>query len=132
MHHAIVNVATLQIPLAGAPASDPPVMTGMFSSPPLVIGICHGMLLTLFIWAAAAPSGGHMNPTITMATMMTGHTSVFRALLYFLAQVSARTHGRSEGDHIHRHACRQADRSGDCGLVCGGLASRCWLTQKSQ
>ena len=47
----------------------------------------HAILLTLFIFATAAPSGGHLNPTITFATMCTGHTPPFRALIYVIAQV---------------------------------------------
>ena len=39
------------------------------------IGISNVFLLTLFIMAAGPGSGGHVNPTITFATMITGLTS---------------------------------------------------------
>ena len=52
-----------------------------------VIAIGNGLLLTLLIFTCGPPSGGHLNPTITMATVMTGHTSVYRGVLYLIAQI---------------------------------------------
>jgi glycerol uptake facilitator-like aquaporin len=54
--------------------------------PPLQIAIFNGLLLTLIIYATVAPSGGHINPLITIATLITGLTSPMRALVYVPAQ----------------------------------------------
>jgi glycerol uptake facilitator-like aquaporin len=54
--------------------------------PPLQIAIFNGLLLTLIIYATVAPSGGHINPLITIATLVTGLTSPMRALVYVPAQ----------------------------------------------
>lgn len=45
------------------------------------VGISNVFLLTLFIMAAGPGSGGHVNPTITFATMVTGHTGFSRGRL---------------------------------------------------
>jgi glycerol uptake facilitator-like aquaporin len=50
--------------------------------PPLQIAIFNGLLLTLIVYATVAPSGGHINPLITIATLVTGLTSPMRALVY--------------------------------------------------
>lgn len=47
----------------------------------------HFFLIGLLTYAAAAPSGAHFNPNITLATVMTGHTTVYRGLLYIIAQL---------------------------------------------
>lgn len=86
-HIAIVATATSTSPVPSPSNATLVSQELVFASPGLVIGIGHAILLTLFIFAAAAPSGGHMNPTITFATMCTGHTSAFRCLLYFIAQM---------------------------------------------
>lgn len=54
--------------------------------PPLLNGIFHGFLLTLYILQFAASSGAHFNSLITIATAFTRHTPPLRALLYVLAQ----------------------------------------------
>ncbi|KAK0926669.1 hypothetical protein LTR57_004124 [Friedmanniomyces endolithicus] len=42
--------------------------------------------LTLFIFSAAPASGGHLNPTITIATFFAGLCTLPRAILYVVAQ----------------------------------------------
>lgn len=42
--------------------------------------------LTLFIFTAAPASGGHLNPTITIATFFAGLCTLPRAVLYVVAQ----------------------------------------------
>ena len=42
--------------------------------------------LTLFIFAAAPASGGHLNPSITMATFFAGLSTLPRTVLYIVAQ----------------------------------------------
>ncbi|KAA8498698.1 Aquaporin TIP4-3 [Porphyridium purpureum] len=60
---------------------------GAFAYPPLIMGIVHAILLSLFIFTTAAPSGGHLNPSITLATTFTGHTTLFRCGMYLSAQI---------------------------------------------
>ena len=43
--------------------------------------------MSIFIISFAAPSGGHLNPLISWATCMTGHTTAVRAAFYTCAQV---------------------------------------------
>jgi glycerol uptake facilitator-like aquaporin len=42
--------------------------------------------LSLFIMAAAPASGGHLNPSITMATFFAGLSTLPRSVLYIVAQ----------------------------------------------
>eukprot|EP01127_Copromyxa_protea_P007667 TRINITY_DN1755_c0_g1_i1.p1 TRINITY_DN1755_c0_g1~~TRINITY_DN1755_c0_g1_i1.p1 ORF type:complete len:263 (-),score=17.82 TRINITY_DN1755_c0_g1_i1:28-816(-) len=58
-----------------------------YTYPPLLIGIFHGVLLSLFILQFAASSGAHFNSMITFSTMLTGHTPFFRGLCYIPAQI---------------------------------------------
>lgn len=92
-HIAIVATATSTKPVPSPSNASVVSHELVFPSPGLPIAIGHAILLTLFIFAAAAPSGGHMNPTITFATMCTGHTSAFRTLVYFIAQMLGSTIG---------------------------------------
>lgn len=55
---------------------------------PAYVGISNTVLLSLFIMATAPGSGGHINPLITFATMITGLTTFARGILYMLAQVT--------------------------------------------
>lgn len=57
-----------------------------FQEPIVAIAIVHFFILSFMILAAAPASGGHMNPGITFATMLTGFTSPTRTCLYILAQ----------------------------------------------
>lgn len=52
----------------------------------LVGGLASGISLTLFIYAAAPASGGHLNPAITMAVLCLGLMTVSRAVLYIVFQ----------------------------------------------
>lgn len=49
--------------------------------------VTNTFLLTLFIMAAGPGSGGHVNPTITFATMLTGLTGFSRGILYIIGQL---------------------------------------------
>jgi glycerol uptake facilitator-like aquaporin len=73
VHCAIVSKCVKQYP---PPAYD----TNLY------IGGGHFLLMGFYIICFAAPSGGHMNPLITWATVTTGHTPVMRGLLYTAAQ----------------------------------------------
>ncbi|GJP55467.1 hypothetical protein CLOM_g14422 [Closterium sp. NIES-68] len=61
-------------------------LNSSFTSPPLAIGLINGLLLTLHILAMAPASGGHVNPSITIATFFAGLTSLPRAAFYIVAQ----------------------------------------------
>ena len=50
------------------------------------VGITNIFLLSLFIYACSPSSGGHLNPTITFATMTTGLIEFPRAVLYLCGQ----------------------------------------------
>ena len=51
-------------------------------------GVTNIFLLSLFIYAMAPSSGGHINPVITFATVMTGLTGFSRGVLYLIAQTA--------------------------------------------
>ncbi|KAF7916097.1 hypothetical protein BELL_0341g00080 [Botrytis elliptica] len=52
------------------------------------VGVTNIFLLTLFICALAPASGGHMNPIITFATVITGLTGFPRGMLYMIGQTT--------------------------------------------
>ena len=57
---------------------------------PMAISLYGALLnsagLSLFIFAAAPASGGHLNPSITMATFFAGLSTLPRSVLYIVAQ----------------------------------------------
>jgi glycerol uptake facilitator-like aquaporin len=57
---------------------------------PMAISLYAALLntvgLSLFIFAAAPASGGHINPSITMATFFAGLSTLPRSVLYIVAQ----------------------------------------------
>ncbi|TVY83573.1 Aquaporin-4, partial [Lachnellula suecica] len=50
------------------------------------VAVSNIFLLTLFIYALAPASGGHINPIITFATVCAGLTGFSRGVLYMVAQ----------------------------------------------
>jgi len=66
-----------------------------FSNPPAAISIAHGPLIAFFIFAAATASGAHLNPLITLSTMLVGLTKVSRGSLYICAQCAGSALGAS-------------------------------------
>ncbi|GAB5370812.1 hypothetical protein AAMO2058_001525400 [Amorphochlora amoebiformis] len=63
-----------------------PTTPPIIEPPSIGIAITHFFFLGLFILSFAPASGGHMNPMISFATMLTGHTPIARGVLYILAQ----------------------------------------------
>eukprot|EP00250_Pteridium_aquilinum_P013779 c21569_g1_i1 orf=276-1412(+) len=59
-----------------------------FTSSSVAISIIMFFCLSFFILAAAPASGGHLNPAITFATMLTGFSSPARTLLYVIGQTA--------------------------------------------
>eukprot|EP00128_Syssomonas_multiformis_P015045 Colp12_sorted_trinity150504_noHs@2091 len=58
-----------------------------YTYPPLVSGIGHAFLLTLFIYQFASISGAHFNSLITIASIITGHIPLVRGLMYIMVQI---------------------------------------------
>jgi glycerol uptake facilitator-like aquaporin len=52
------------------------------------VGVTNIFMLSLFIFALAPASGGHVNPLITFTTMTTGLTGFSRGILYITAQTA--------------------------------------------
>ncbi|PTB44814.1 uncharacterized protein TrAFT101_000285 [Trichoderma asperellum] len=52
------------------------------------IGISNLVMISTFIYAVAPASGGHINPTITFASVLTGLCPVPRGILYMIGQTA--------------------------------------------
>ncbi|KAH7429984.1 hypothetical protein KP509_09G076900 [Ceratopteris richardii] len=59
-----------------------------FTSNTAAISVITFFCLSFFILGAAPASGGHLNPAITFATMLTGFSSPARTLLYVIGQIA--------------------------------------------
>ncbi|KAM0715336.1 hypothetical protein Q7P37_008834 [Cladosporium fusiforme] len=72
--------------VSGAGASGLTIL----DAPPMAITLFAALLnfvtLSLFIFAAAPASGGHLNPSVTMATFFTGLSTFPRSVIYIVAQ----------------------------------------------
>ncbi|KAL5321990.1 hypothetical protein ACEPPN_009956 [Leptodophora sp. 'Broadleaf-Isolate-01'] len=58
------------------------------TQPAAYVGVTNIFLISLFIFAMAPSSGGHVNPVITFATMTAGLTGFSRGILYLIAQTA--------------------------------------------
>ena len=54
---------------------------------PIIIALSNWVAISLFIFAAAPASGGHLNPLITLSTFTAGLATLPRTVLYVLAQM---------------------------------------------
>jgi len=54
----------------------------------VAIAMAHGFAITVLIYAVGEVSGGHLNPAVTWACLLTKKISIIRALLYWVAQFS--------------------------------------------
>jgi len=52
-----------------------------------VIALAHGFAIMVLVYAFGEISGGHINPAVTWATMITNKISVVRALTYIIFQL---------------------------------------------
>ncbi|KAF9974449.1 hypothetical protein BGZ73_002134 [Actinomortierella ambigua] len=57
------------------------------SSFPVGVAAAWGASLALTTWAFFRISGAHLNPAITLSSLITGHITVPKAILYFIAQL---------------------------------------------
>jgi len=56
--------------------------------PPLtLISIAHGFAIMVLVYAVGEVSGGHINPAVTWACLLTNKISFIRALIYVIAQL---------------------------------------------
>jgi len=56
--------------------------------PPLtLIAIAHGFAIMVLVYAVGEVSGGHINPAVTWACLLTNKISFIRALIYVIAQL---------------------------------------------
>jgi len=53
----------------------------------LDVALTHGLVIAALIAASASCSGGHLNPSVTLAFLVTGQMKLLGALVYMLAQV---------------------------------------------
>ena len=52
------------------------------------VGVTNVFLISIFIYAMAPASGGHVNPIITFCTITTGLTGFARGVLYLIGQTA--------------------------------------------
>ncbi len=57
----------------------------------IVVGLAHGLGILIGVVAIGRISGGHLNPAVTLAAIVTGNTSVMRGVLYVGAQLAGAT-----------------------------------------
>lgn len=62
-------------------------LVGDSSSGLLGIALAHGIILSIAVSAAMNVSGGHINPAVTIAMLITGRCNIGRAGAYIIAQV---------------------------------------------
>jgi MIP family channel proteins len=53
----------------------------------ILVGLGHGIGIMLGVWAIGRISGGHMNPAVTISTIVTGNTGLVRGVMYIAAQL---------------------------------------------
>jgi aquaporin TIP len=56
--------------------------------PTVAISLAHGLAVTILIFATLNVSGGHINPTVTFAAVLTRRMSVTRGFMYVAAQLA--------------------------------------------
>ena len=63
-------------------------VSGITAARVVEIGLCHGLVIAVLVGAIGSISGGHINPSITLAFVITGRLSVIRGIMYFCAQIA--------------------------------------------
>lgn len=62
-------------------------LKGRTTDPVIVLAFCNSMSLTVAIFISANVSGGHVTPSVTIATWITGYTSAVRSIGYMISQL---------------------------------------------
>ena len=74
---------------AGAVVVTGQLTDGVLSPARLVaIALAHGLAIMLLVAATANVSGGHINPAVTLAAIITRNLSVLRGVIYIAAQTT--------------------------------------------
>lgn len=63
------------------------IKDGLTSARLVAIALAHGLAIALLVAATAKISGGHINPAVTFAAMITGKISPTKGLMYVVAQL---------------------------------------------
>jgi len=53
----------------------------------ILISMAHGFCIMVMVYSVGEISGGHINPAVTWATMITGKISILRAMIYWVSQI---------------------------------------------
>ena len=82
-------VATFVFVFVGIGAVGAALSTGVAKAPAfyIVVGFGFGIGIMLGVFTVGRISGAHMNPAVTIATVITGNTGVVRGALYIAAQL---------------------------------------------
>lgn len=83
----VEGLGTCLLVFAGGAASSG--LTVVRASPLAIsayASLLNALSLSLFIFAAGPASGGHLNPSITMATFFAGLSTLPRSVIYIVAQ----------------------------------------------
>lgn len=54
----------------------------------IAIALAHGLAIAVMVTAVGHISGGHLNPAVTIATLVTGHKPLGESLTYVSAQIA--------------------------------------------
>ena len=90
----------------------------------------NGLTLAVLVYATANVSGGHLNPAVTLATIISGHMQWKKGLLYMLAQylggITGEWVGRLAGGWVGgRASARAGTKQGGSGGLLRKRAT-CW------
>jgi len=75
--------------------SDGIITGSMDVSGLLVVALAHGFAIMVLVYAVGEVSGGHINPAVTWACLLTNKVSFIRALIYIIAQLGGAVVGNA-------------------------------------